>query len=62
MLKKIRRIFRVFLFLFIGGCLVLFVWGEIDRTIAEKMGYLAKILVNTLCVKVILFCIQMGNS
>ncbi|EKS7865485.1 cardiolipin synthase [Bacillus cereus] len=38
MLKKIRRIFRVFLFLFIGGCLVLFVWGEIDRTIAEKNG------------------------
>lgn len=62
MLKKIGRIFRVFLFLFIGGCLVLFVWGEIDRTIAEKMGYLAGILVNTLCVKVILLCMQMGNS
>lgn len=38
MLKKIGRIFRVFLFLFIGGCLVLFGWGEIDRTIAEKNG------------------------
>ncbi|MFK4291818.1 hypothetical protein ABH955_002951 [Bacillus sp. RC240] len=38
MLKKIGRIFRAFLFLFIGGCLVLFVWGEIDRTIAEKNG------------------------
>lgn len=62
MLKKIGRTFRVFLFLFIGGCLVLFVWGEIDRTIAEKMGCLARILVNTLCVKVILLCIQMGNS
>ncbi|KZE06676.1 Cardiolipin synthetase [Bacillus mycoides] len=38
MLKKIGGIFRVLLFLFIGGCFVLLVWGEIDRTIAEKSG------------------------
>ncbi|PED93538.1 cardiolipin synthase [Bacillus toyonensis] len=38
MLKKIGKIFRVLLFLFIGGCSALFVWGEIDRTIAEKSG------------------------
>ncbi|PEA71852.1 phospholipase D-like domain-containing protein [Bacillus toyonensis] len=38
MLKKIGEIFRVLLFLFIGGCSALFVWGEIDRTIAEKSG------------------------
>ncbi|ENQ3080632.1 phospholipase D-like domain-containing protein [Bacillus sp. WLY-B-L8] len=38
MLKKIRGIFRVLLFVFIGGCFVLLVWAEIDRTTAEKSG------------------------
>lgn len=42
MLKKIGKIFRLLLFVFIGICLVLFVWGEIDRTVAEKNGRFAQ--------------------
>ncbi|WP_144467689.1 phospholipase D-like domain-containing protein [Bacillus toyonensis] len=42
MLKKIGKIFRLLLFVFIGVCLVLFVWGEIDRTVAEKRGRFAQ--------------------
>ncbi|PFD35080.1 cardiolipin synthase [Bacillus cereus] len=38
MLKKIGKIFRVLLFVFIGVCFVLLVWDEIDRTAAEKSG------------------------
>lgn len=38
MLKKIGKIFGVLLFVFIGGCLVLLVWGEIERTTAGKNG------------------------
>lgn len=62
MLKKIGKIFRLLLFVFIGVCFVLFVWDEIDRTVAEKVGDLPNSLANTLFVKVILLCIQMGNS
>ncbi|MBM7652756.1 phospholipase D-like domain-containing protein [Neobacillus cucumis] len=36
MLKKVKKILRVILFVFIGACLVLFVWGKIDKTTAEK--------------------------
>ncbi|MFL0491853.1 phosphatidylserine/phosphatidylglycerophosphate/cardiolipin synthase family protein [Bacillus sp. 179-I 2A5 NHS] len=38
MLKKIGGILRALLFVFIGGCFVLLVWGKIDRTIAGKSG------------------------
>jgi cardiolipin synthase len=38
MLKKIGKIFRVLLFVFIGVFLVLLVWGEIERTTAGKNG------------------------
>lgn len=38
MLKKMGGIFRVLLFVFIGCGFVLLIWGEIDRTTAEKSG------------------------
>ncbi|CAM3877845.1 phospholipase D-like domain-containing protein [Mesobacillus thioparans] len=36
MLKKILKIFRILLIVFIGACSVLFIWGKIDRATAEK--------------------------
>ena len=36
MLKKILKMFRILLIVFIGACSVLFIWGRIDRTAAEK--------------------------
>ncbi|PEK32358.1 cardiolipin synthase [Bacillus pseudomycoides] len=42
MLKNIGKIFRLLLFVFIGVCFVLFVWDEIDRTVAEKSGRFAQ--------------------
>ncbi|WHY69496.1 phospholipase D-like domain-containing protein [Neobacillus sp. SuZ13] len=36
MLKKIRKILQVLLFVFFGACFVLLPWSNIDRTTAEK--------------------------
>ncbi|MEH7097267.1 phospholipase D-like domain-containing protein [Neobacillus vireti] len=36
MLKKVQKILHVILFVFIAACLVLLVWGKIDKTAAEK--------------------------
>ncbi len=38
MLRKIEKILKVLLFVFIGVCFVLLVWVKIDRSAAEKRG------------------------